>query len=325
MAGVALSTASNQFVANAGAAYVDISSDSTSKWTPAIWSGKMVENFYSATVCSEICNTDWEGDIAGQGDTVIIRTTPEIAITRYAKGDRINYQLPESANVTLSIDQALSFAYGIDNIDKYQSDIDLLNDWTEDAGRRLKIEVDRDVLAYAHANAGVSGQNNGDISGNIDVGSTGAPIAVARANVINYIIRLGVALDEADVPDDYRFLVVPSAMLGVIKDSELRDASLAGDATSQLRNGLVGMIDRFTVFHSNLLPTGVAGGLAAGEYGLLAGHRSGMTFAGQIMDNTVKHMDNPESHGELVRGLMVYGREVIKPESVAAGVVTVTL
>ena len=302
--------------------YVDYSSTGTSKWIPAVWSGTMVEKFYAATVSSEIANTDYEGDIAGQGDTVIIRTTPDIVISPYTVGERLTYQLPESANVTLSIDQALSFAFAIDSIDKFQSDIDLLSDWTEDAGRRLAIEVDRDCLAYATANAGQAGATAGAISGDIDLGATTTPRALDSSNVIDWIVDLGTVLDEDNVPDDERFLILPAKTLGLIKRSDLKDASLAGDAQSISRNGMVGMIDRFTVYHSNLLPAGVSGGLAAGESSVLFGHRSGMTFAGQIQDDKLVHMLNPESHGELVRGLMVYGREVIKPESVGHSVIS---
>ncbi len=265
----------------------------------------------------------YEGDIAGQGDTVNIRTTPDITISKYNVGDKLSYQLPESANTVLNIDQALSFAFAIDNIDKFQSDLDLLGDWTEDAGKQIAIEVDKDCLAYATANAGQFGATAGAISGNIDLGVTTAPVALTKANVVDWILDIACVLDEDNVPDEYRYLVVPAKVLRLIKGSELKDASLAGDVTSIARNGLVGMIDRFTVFHSNLLPAGVAGGLAAGEFSVLSGHRSGLTFAGQIQDDKLVHMLNPESHGELIRGLHVYGREVIKPESVAHSVVTV--
>lgn len=302
--------------------YVDYSSTGTSKWVPAVWSGTMVEKFYEATVSSEIANTDYEGDIANQGDTVIIRTTPDIVVSKYTHGEKLQYQLPESPNVTLNIDQALTFSFAIDSIDKFQSDIDLASDWMEDAARRMKIAVDRDCLAYAAVNAGQTGAAAGAISGDINLGATTAPVALDANSVIEWITNLSLVLDEDNVPDEERYLVLPARALQLIKNSPLRDASLAGDATSIARNGLVGMIDRFTVYHSNLLPAGAAGGLAPGEFSVIAGHRSGMTFAGQILDNKLKHMDNPETHGELIRGLMVYGREVIKEESIVHSVIS---
>ena len=313
-------TGGNQFVGSP-TDYVDYSSTGTSKWIPAVWSGTMVEKFYEATVAAEIANTDYEGDISGQGDTVIIRTTPDIVVAPYTHGEELEYQLPESPNVTLNIDQALTFQFAIDSIDKFQTDIDLLSDWTEDASRRMKIAVDRDCLSYAAANAGQVGDNAGAISGSVDLGVTGTPVSLTANDVIEWVTNLALVLDEDNVPDDERFLVLPARAVQLIKNSPLKDASLAGDAQSIVRNGMVGMLDRFTVYQSNLLPAGVNGGLAAGEFSVLAGHRSAMTFAGQIMDDKLVHMLNPKSHGELIRGLMVYGREVIKPESIVHSVI----
>ena len=118
-------------------------------------------------------------------------------------------------------------------------------------------------------------------------------------------------LDEQNVPETDRCLILPARITGLIKKSDLRDASLAGDDTSIVRNGRLGMIDRFMLYHSNLLDYDVA----AGEYNIIAGHKSALTFAAQMDDEKLVHMLNPRKHGELIRGLMVYGFEVIKPES----------
>ena len=60
--------------------------DYSGNFIPEIWSGKLIENFYDATVLSAISNTDYEGEIRQMGDTVNIRTTPEITIKTYVKG-----------------------------------------------------------------------------------------------------------------------------------------------------------------------------------------------------------------------------------------------
>ncbi|WP_206689593.1 hypothetical protein, partial [Streptococcus pseudopneumoniae] len=80
---------------------------------------------------------------------------------------------------------------------------------------------------------------------------------------------------------------------------------MTGDAVSPMRNGRLGMIDRFTIYSSNLLPSGVAGGLAAGEFAIYAGHSHGLTFASQI--TKVQTLDSERTFGTLLRGLHVYG------------------
>ena len=64
----------------------------------------------------------------------------------------------------------------------------------------------------------------------------------------------GIVLDEANCPETGRKLVVPAWFAGQVKKSELKDASLSGDSVSIARNGRLGIIDRFEVYVSNLLP-----------------------------------------------------------------------
>lgn len=52
---------------NNNGAYATYASDSTSKFTPLIFSKKMLRNFYETTAFNQIANTDYEGEIKGQG------------------------------------------------------------------------------------------------------------------------------------------------------------------------------------------------------------------------------------------------------------------
>ena len=94
----------------------------------------------------------------------------------------------------------------------------------------------------------------------------------------------------------------------MIKKSDLKDASLAGDGTSILRNGRLGMVDRFTIYLSNLLPSGVAGGLAAGETACFFGTKQALTFASQF--TKMESIRSERSFANLLRGLQVYGYKV---------------
>ena len=71
--------------------YTDLSSTSSGKFIPVIWSGKLVEKFYDATVFGEIASTDYEGEIKSMGDTVEIRTTPTLTINDYKIGQNLDY------------------------------------------------------------------------------------------------------------------------------------------------------------------------------------------------------------------------------------------
>jgi len=283
---------------------------------PEIWSGKLIQNFYDATVLSAIANTDYEGEIRRMGDTVNIRTTPEITIRSYVKGQTLTVENPDKPKIQLSIDKGEYFACIEDDVDKVQSDINLMDTWSKDASERMKIKIDQRVLAAIVADVAATneGTTAGRISGNIDLGSTGTPEAITKSNVLDYIVDMGTVLDEANCPEGNRFLVIPAKMAGMIKKSDLKDASLAGDGTSILRNGRIGMIDRFTVYMSHNLP------VSSGKFSVIAGHKMGFTFASQMTEMETIRAES--TFGNIVRGLQVYGYQTVKPEALAHGVVT---
>jgi hypothetical protein len=105
----------------------------------------------------------------------------------------------------------------------------------------------------------------------------------------------------------------------LVKRSELRQAYLSGDAVSTLRNGRLGMVDRFTLYTSNLLPFGTAAGLAATEYLIYAGHAHGLTFASQM--TKMETLRSEMTFGQVMRGLQVYGYKVIDDTALAQAVV----
>jgi len=290
--------------------YVDISSTSTGKFIPQIWSGKLVEKFYDATVFGEIANTDYEGEIKNQGDTVHIRTTPTLTIRDYQIGGSLNYENPTNPAVELQIDKGKYFAFQVDDVDEYQADIDIMDDWAGDGGEQMKIAVDTEILAYvptgiSASNAGVAA---GVKSGSYNLGAAGAWVSLTKANILDYIVDLGSVLDEQNVPESGRWLVLPAWACGMIKKSDLKDASLAGDGQSIVRNGRVGLIDRFMIYLSNNLDVTLDGGTNVTN--IIAGHKVGLTFAAQM--TKMETLPNPNSFGQLVRGLNIYGRKVVE-------------
>jgi len=282
---------------------------------PELWSTKLAVKYYEGSVLNQISNTDYEGEIKNVGDKVNIRTIPDITIRDYSKGASLTYENPESPLVELAIDRAKYWAMAIDDIDAYQSDLKLLDDWAEDAGEKMKSVLDADVLGtiYADVDSANAGQTAGAISGSYDLGTTGAFVTLTTTNIIDYIVHLGSVLDEQSVPETGRWLVLPSVLANRVKRSELKDASVAGDGTSILRNGRMGMIDRFTVYRSNNVESVVDG--TDTVFNVLAGHTSALTFAMQI--TKTQHIVGESSFEEKLRGLSVYGFKVINGKGLA--------
>ena len=283
-----------------------------SAFIPEIWSGKLQVKFYKSTVLAEITNNDWEGEIKSMGDTVHIRSIPTITINNYEKGQTLTTEAPTSTPIDLLIDKGKYFAVVVDDVDEVQADVKLMDIFSNDASEQMKIAIDNDVLNNVAADAAAAnkGTTAGAISGDIDLGETGAPIHITVNNVLEKILDVGLVLDEQNVPEDGRWMVIPSWMAPLLKNSDLKQAYLTGDDTSPLRNGKIGMVDRFTLYTTNNLDV-VADTVDA--WHVLAGTRDAISFASQITN--VESLRSTSTFGNIIRGLNVYGYSVVKPEA----------
>jgi len=296
------------------------------KFIPVLWSGKLQVKFYQSTVLSAITNNDWEGEIKDTGDKVTIRTIPSITISTYSKGLALTSQVPSAAVVELLIDNGRYFQVVVDDVDDIQSDLKLMDIFTNDASQQMKISIDTAVLLgiknLAHASnqgatAGVLSANVALGDGNAGDGSaTLASVQLTKSNVVEKIVGMGQVLDESNVPETGRWLVIPAWMGALIKQSDLKDASITGDSQTPMRNGRLGQIDRFTLYVSNLLPKVSANTTLGGTY-VYAGTNDAITFASQI--TKVESLRSTATFGNIVRGLNVFGYKVIKPEALVQG------
>lgn len=310
---------------------------------PEIWSGKLVEKFYAATVLAAIANTDYEGEIKNKGDTVKIRKRPTISIADYESDADLDVQRPSAILAPeLAINKGKYFNLALDDVMEIQADIDMMSVWSEDAAEQMKITVDTEVLLECSAGTGAganllladknSGNTAGILSANILLGVTATPVFINSVaagtgtgatspnsrSVINWLVDMGQCLDENNIPETGRWVVIPAWIAALIKKSDLKDASLSGDGTSMLRNGRLGMIDRFTLYMSNLLPAGVAGGLAAGESCVYFGTRAALTFASQF--TKMETLRSERSFSNLLRGLQVYGFQITNGKAIGRSI-----
>lgn len=274
-------------------AFPTAGANSAANFIPEIFSKKLQAKFYASSVLPQISNTDYEGEISGQGNKVNIRTVPSVTVGDYTGS--VSYADVTTQVVELMIDKAKSYAFKVDDILKVQADIDFQNEAAKDAAEQMRISVETDVMA------------------NIPTAATSIldKASVTESTLLGHILEAGRTLDELNIPDSDRFIVLSPLYIEMLKKSELRQAYLTGDGTSPLRNGKVGMIDRFSVYQSNLLAQGT--GDDAGKTFCLAGHPKATCFASQfVKTETVRLTD---TFGDGVRGLKVYGYKVVVPDA----------
>ena len=312
---------------------------------PSVWSAKLNAKFYAATVFGEIANTNWQGEISGMGDKVIINTAPTITVTNYTVGGGgLNYQVPQPDVQEMNIDKAKAFAFQINDVLDYQAKPNLLDMFSADAGEQMKIAIDSTVIynTLFSAAAANQGATAGAKSGAFPMGTSGTPIAVNAtagdaANVLTKILQMASVLDEQNVPESDRFLLIDPATRALLMNTNLAQAQFMGDSSSMVRNGKIGVIDRFTVYVTNQLPFANASAVvwtsgdgtetsivattnAAKRRVMVAGHKSGITFASQI--TKMETIRNPSDFGDYIRSLNVFGYKVVKPEALAVCIIS---
>lgn len=299
---------------------------------PTVWSAKMNAKFYATTVFSDIANTDWQGEISNMGDKVVINTPPTLTVSNYVPGAGLNYEVPTPIVQELLIDKGKYFAFHVNDVLEYQSKPDLIDTFSNDAAQQMRIAIDSDVLyrAFNQADAANKGAAAGAKSGKYNLGTDTAPVTLTASNVLEKILQMASVMDEQNLPDDGRWLLIDPFTRSLLMQSNLAQANFMGDNTSIVRNGLIGTIDRFKLYVTNHLPKAIAGtntpwlsgdgtdnsvasvsGLA--RRALVAGHKSALTFASQI--TKMETVRNQSDFGDYVRSLNVYGSKVVAPKS----------
>lgn len=302
---------------------------------PTVWSAKLNAKFYKASVYGEIANTDWQGEISGMGDKVVINTAPTITVSPYTAGTNLTYQVPTPDTVELLIDKGFYFAFQINDVLAYQAKPDLMDMFAADAAEQMRIKIDSTILynTFTQAAAANKGATAGAQSGSYNLGTDASPITLTATNVVQKVLELASVLDEQNVPDSDRWLIIDPATRALLFQSDLAKVYATGDDTSPVRNGKIGMIDRFTVYVSNNLPKGTAGtatpwvsgdgsensvttsGTVAKRKAIIAGHKSALTFASQV--TKMETVRNPNDFGDYIRSLNVFGYKVVRPEAMA--------
>jgi hypothetical protein len=301
---------------------------------PTLWSGKLLAKFYQNTILSEVCNTDYEGELKNQGDTIRIRLAPTITISDYTVGQNLSYEVPVPIYQDMQVIKGKYFGVQVNDVLSYQSDMNLMNLFTEDAAKQLKIQIENEVFFNSFITEGPASANIGATAGAVsaayNLGTDTAPIDQATpANILNAILRMASVLDEQNVPEDGRFLIMSPYDRHLLMQSNIAQAYFTGDQSSTIRSGKVGMLDRFTVYVSNLLPRGnAAKALVAGltdpttggsvssakvRRTMIAGTKAAVSFAMTV--NKTEPLRNQTDFGDIVRGLAVYGRKTVKPEA----------
>jgi hypothetical protein len=294
-------------------------------FTPEIFSQKVLKFFRRASVVEDITNTDYAGEIENFGDTVRIIKEPTITVSAYSRGAVVNPQDLADDQITMVVDQANAFAFKIDDIEERQSHVNFEALATSSGAFSLKRKYDANVLQAMVDGAGNTGT---------DFGTVGAPINIYTAatkgdTAVNMMLAMARALDDESIPEENRFFVAPPAFYEALfgAGAKFAEVQVTGDGTSPLRNGLVmqGNIAGMACYKSTALNNSgtdvvtITSQDTTNDFVVLAGHMSSTATASHIAKTEV--VRSTDTFSDIVRGLHVFGRKVLRPEALVQGVV----
>lgn len=273
---------------------------SISTFIPTIWEARLLAHLDKALVYGNLVNRDYEGDIRQQGDTVKINQIADITVRDYKKGTDITIDDVDGTPTTLTISQDKYFAFKVEDVDAAQANVNLVDAAMARASYAMRDVVDQYIAGF-HTAAGVTD----------GLGNDTTPLSITSATkAYESLVDLKGALDDANVPADGRFAVVPSQFYGfMLKDSRFVAAGTTKTDTV-LTNGYIGQAAGFQIYQSNNVPN-----TKGAQYKILAGTRAAISFAQQITSTEALRME--KAFSDMVRGQLVYGAAVVQPKTLA--------
>ena len=285
-------------------------------WVPQIYSKKVQIALRKAATAEAICNTDYMGEIKNFGDTVNIVQEPQITVSDYTRGLATSATALTDNELVLIVDQAKYFQFALDDIEKRFSHINFQSVASDNAAYKLRDALDSNVFTYLGADAQVSTTAN-------RLGTTGTPIdigfATGEIDPLNSMSTSAKLLDIQNAPEESRWFVGAPEWYDALANTSSKLLSVDYNAgKGSLRNGLVasGLVRGFQMYKSNNLATNdLSGATPAGSATAPVatwGQMSSTSCASQL--KIVESLRSTTTFADIVRGLLVFGRKVLRPE-----------
>ena len=317
-----------QNASNSNLSNFDTTSGQTNEFfVPEIFSKKIQNFFRKSSVIEAITNTDYAGEIAAFGDTVKIIKEPEITVAAYTRAASTTKQYLTDQELTLVIDKANSFKFIVDDIEEKLSHINFASVGASSAAYTLKNTMDSEVLTAMFAGVSTSAPDHqlGGDTANAAAGSlaTTDPIDMGHASgevtPLAIMARMARLLDDSQVPEDQRWFVAKPEFYEELAstDSKLMTSDF-NQGDGGVRNGLVasGSIRGFSMYKSSNVPATTN---ATGQ--CMAGHMSSTATAQSILN--IETLRDTDTFGDIVRGLHVYGRQVLRDDALVKAIYTI--
>lgn len=272
---------------------------SINSFIPTIWSARLLMHLDNALVAKNFFNTDYEGEIRDQGDTVRINQIGNISIFKYVRNtDMTPPEELSTAAQDLIIDQADAFNFQIDDIDAVQMRVPLMDRAMQRSAYALAEK--QDTFLFNTLATAVPTTNK-----------VGSVTIASPDEMYELLVHLRTIMVKNNVPSIGRRVAVPPEAVAMLLKDDRFVGTGGTNAEGTLQSGFVGRAAGFFIFEVNTTPGGNT---------IIAGHDLASTFASQIVKTEAYRMEKRFADG--LKGLSVYGAKTLIPEALASAVVT---
>ena len=296
-----------------------VAGQTNSYFLPAVYSKKVLNFFRKASVAEAITNTDYEGEISAFGDSVRIIKEPVISVSAYTRGSDTTATKLTDQEINLVVDTANAFKFIVDDIETSMSHVNFKEVAASSAAYALRDAFDTAVIAAGFSGLSTSSPDHTlgtDSATHLGAGvydGSGA-VGLDVTDPLDLLAKFARLLDEQNVPEEGRWVVAPPSFYEELSQSGSKLLSVDFNAgQGSIRNGLVtsGKLRGFSMYKSNNVasPSNADGKI-------LAGHMSAICTAQTITSTEV--IRDPDSFGDICRGLHVFGAKVLRDEALVA-------
>ena len=226
---------------------------------PELWSDEVIAGYKKNLVLGNlVTKINHSGK---KGDTIHIPAPVRGSATAKAANTQVTLQGDTHSVINLSIDKHYEYSVVIEDIVEVQALSSLRKFYTDDAGYALATQVDTDIFTELEAlQGGTVGGSGAALWEKAVIGGDGVTLFTGNSANDTDITDVGIrkmilTLDNADVPMDNRFMVVPpisaNDMLGINRFTEQQYIG-NGEA---IKTGKIGSIYGIDVFVSANCPS----------------------------------------------------------------------
>jgi hypothetical protein len=275
---------------------------------PQIWTARILSNLQKAQVFAGLANRDYEGEIRAFGDTVNIGGIGAIAVSPYTKNSTsLSWADLADASQSLLIDQSKYFAFKVDDVDRIQTNVNLIDEAMREAAYAISDTIDS-YIAGLYGSAAAANKLGADAGSAKTIG-----YGTSELDPYKTLVNMGVLLSKANVAQTGRWAVVPPWFAGMLRKSSSFAANPAGVTGQSMVNGFVSRLAGFDIYESNNVTNDAE---STPTWRIMLGTNQAISLAVQAAPE-MEAIRLQDSFADGVRGLLLYGAKVVRPAALS--------